>query len=289
MPWTLEEKRRNVHLLTLDPQDGNEPFDQWALMLSDLHWDNPACNRELLRHHLDQALEHDAFIIVVGDFFCAMQGKYDRRSQKVDIRPEHAEGDYLDSLVTTAAEWFEPYKEKLLLLGYGNHETSIMDRHETDLLERLAARLRHTGGITRAGGYQGWIRLRCTAPKKRTCYYTIWYHHGFGGGGPVTQGKIDFNRFGTYVDTDMILCGHVHYKESFPTERVWLNHNEEITVRTMKCLRLGTYKDEFTGKHLGYHIEKGRGPRPLGGYWVRFRVRPRRGDIYAYTTESDRP
>lgn len=31
-----------------------------------------------------------------------------------------------------------------------------------------------------------------------------------------------------------------------------------------------TYKDEFTPAKGGYHMEKGREPRPLGAIWLRF-------------------
>lgn len=238
-----------------------------VLLVSDLHWDNPHCNRELLKRHFDQAVAMNAPIISVGDLYCVMQGKYDKRSNKSDVRPEHQHGDYFDRLVNTAVDWFKPYSKHLVLLGQGNHETSVLARHESCLLDRLASGLRSGGGITRAGGYAGWVRFRITNCGK-TFSTDLWYHHGFGGGGPVTQGKIDFNRYASYVDADVIACGHVHYKETFPMRRAGLTPSFTPTDRTMQCVRLGTYKDEWADGHGGFHIEKGRGPRPLGGYWM---------------------
>ena len=46
--------------------------------------------------------------------------------------------NYLDALVQTAAEWFEPYASIIKVIGYGNHETSILKNCETDLIQRLA-------------------------------------------------------------------------------------------------------------------------------------------------------
>jgi len=46
------------------------------LLRSDVHHDNPKCNQDLERKHLDEAIEYDAPIIDNGDLFCAMQGKW---------------------------------------------------------------------------------------------------------------------------------------------------------------------------------------------------------------------
>lgn len=92
------------------------------LLLSDLHWDNPKTDRVLLKKHLDQAKEKNASILIFGDLFCAMQGKYDPRGSKESVRPEHNVNNYLDALVDTAIEYFTPYKENILFISPGNHE-----------------------------------------------------------------------------------------------------------------------------------------------------------------------
>ena len=45
---------KNVHIFknNFDPKK--------VLLLSDIHWDNPKCDRVLLKRHLDQAMEMDA-------------------------------------------------------------------------------------------------------------------------------------------------------------------------------------------------------------------------------------
>lgn len=79
-----------------------------ALLMSDLHWDNPHCDRALLKKDLEAAKKGGHDIFINGDFFCAMQGKYDGRRSKSEIRPEHNSSHYLDLLVSTAIDWFEP-------------------------------------------------------------------------------------------------------------------------------------------------------------------------------------
>lgn len=266
MNWELIEHDSNIHSVELEyPKE-----ESWALFVSDIHWDNPKCKRELFKRHLDMAVEKGAPVFIIGDFFCAMQGKYDRRSSKGDLRPEHTNGDYFDALVNTAADWLEPYKDYIALIGYGNHETSIRDRHETDLIDRLTAELRNRGGITRAGGYGGWLNFQFTRHKTCRAVIQTYYHHGFGGGGPVTQGYIDFNRYLMQARADIYVAGHVHYRQTATHCISIRNRNNKVKQQQVDWVRCGTYKDEYGTGDSGYHIEKGRGPRPLGGYWCRF-------------------
>lgn len=102
--------------------DCSQKKEHWFLLLGDQHWDNPKCDRVLLKKHLDEALEYDAGILDCGDLFCAMQGAWDPRKSKNDLRPEHQTGDYFDALVRTAADFYEPYAHNIVSLGQGNHE-----------------------------------------------------------------------------------------------------------------------------------------------------------------------
>lgn len=118
--WTFGRVSRNVHRFDIKLPHADNEFR--ALLTSDCHWDNPHCEQDRMKKLFDQALELDAPILDIGDFFCAMQGKYDKRASKSDLRPEHQCSDYLDALVRTAAEWLQPYSKILTLRGEGNHE-----------------------------------------------------------------------------------------------------------------------------------------------------------------------
>lgn len=61
---------------------GGERKEAIYLLISDIHFDNPHCDRALLKRHLDKALDIGATIMIFGDLFCAMQGKYDPRGSK---------------------------------------------------------------------------------------------------------------------------------------------------------------------------------------------------------------
>jgi hypothetical protein len=85
----------------------------------------------------------------------------------------------------------------------------------------------------------------------------------------VTKGVIDYNRIGVYADADVIVCGHTHDKMHVPGMRVSLNDGNVVEQREQHFVRCGSYKDEYADGAGGFHIEKGRPPKPLGAYWMR--------------------
>lgn len=232
------------------------------LLLSDVHWDNPHCRRDLLTLHLEQAAERGAGILIFGDLFCAMQGKYDPRGNKAGIRPEHNVPNYLDALVEDAAKYFAPYKERLLFVSPGNHETSILKRQETDLIARFAKLVG-----CEVGTYAGWVRLVLLRNKFMKAV-NIAYHHGYGGGGPVTKDVIQASRKAVYLpDADVLVSGHTHDRNIFPVARVKLKQSGRQVLSEQIHCKLGTYKDEYTDGN-GWAVEKGMPPKPLGGVWL---------------------
>jgi UDP-2,3-diacylglucosamine pyrophosphatase LpxH len=252
----MKELSRNVHRWDLGL--GHHQF----LLMSDIHWDNPHCDRESLKTHLDRALENDIPVFINGDFFCLMQGKFDPRRNKVDIRPEHNTATYLDDVVHTAVEWFTPYRSILKFIGYGNHETSILRNLETDPLQRFADLMKVQGGEVQVGGYGGWIILRFGDRS-----FKIKYYHGSGGGGPVTKGVIQNQRaMASIHGADAMWMGHVHeaYTMVHTVER--LDKAFNVTHKNVLHIRTPSYKDEYSDGYMHYHVERGRPPKPIGSY-----------------------
>ena len=101
----LELISKNVIRRTYEIKSNEE---KQFFLLSDAHWDNPKCDRETLKKDLDDAVAKGMRILINGDLFCVMQGKYDPRRSKKDIRPEHNVPHYLDAVVEDCAEWFAP-------------------------------------------------------------------------------------------------------------------------------------------------------------------------------------
>jgi len=256
---------RNIHEVTC--QSGQE-----FLLVSDLHWDNPHCDRGLLKNHFDEAVKRNAAIILNGDTYCCMGGKYDRRADKSLIRPEHNTDRYFDAIVDTSVEWFAPYAKNILLIGYGNHETAIIKHGETDLLQRFASTLNYaTGSAVQVGGYGGTIDIRVLHDTIRGVNFVVHYFHGHSGGGAVSRGVIHDQRLLAGTEGyDLTWMGHVHelYYHQNMVHR-YDRSTKTLIQKPIHQLRTATYKEEWDGGYMGFHTERGRGPKPLGGYWLK--------------------
>jgi predicted MPP superfamily phosphohydrolase len=89
----LTKIARNVHSLSLSKEENR------VALLSDIHWDNPKCDREMLKRHLDYCLENQIPVFINGDFFClhagskVIKGEINQTSGLNTIMPK-----YLDSM-----------------------------------------------------------------------------------------------------------------------------------------------------------------------------------------------
>jgi predicted phosphodiesterase len=244
-------------------------WEQWLCIMSDNHHDNKWCDRETERKHLNKALERNALIIVQGDLFCAMQGKYDPRSDMSDIRPEDVTTNYLDSIVNHAGADYSKYAKNILLLSKGNHEGSIEQRHGVSLLSKLQSILNANGGSVYLGGYQGWVRFLFVTNKTKVYSLRYRYHHGGAGiDSPVTRGVIQTARQAVYLpDADIVVNGHNHEGYIVPIKRERLSGKGVKYYDIVWYIRIPGYKMEF-GKD-GWADSKMKSPKPIGCCWVR--------------------
>ena len=257
-----ERTGRNV--LTLRHPVVEPGWTQRYLLIADVHFDNPLCDRRLLRRHLDEARESGAGVMCFGDWFDAMGGRSDPRRSKTGVRDAHNADNYLDLIVDDSAEFLEPYAAHLVMMSDGNHEASIRKNIEVDLLDHLCRRLQ-----VQHMGYSGWVRLMFERPGggDRT-QRRLWFHHGSGGGGPVTRGVIATNRRAAMVsDADIVVSGHIHEAWQVEVPRHGLSNGGHERRSTQLHVSCATYKDDWTLEG-GWHMERGAPPKPLGGWWL---------------------
>lgn len=287
--WSVESMGNSVSRITF------HGHTQWVYLSSDWHWDSVKCYRDKLDEDLKLAKKLDAAVCSFGDHFDCMGGKYDPRSAKHEIRPEFQVGNYFDAVIDEGSSWLAPYTEQMAVISPGNHETAIRKRQETCLTTRLVERLRVMGSPVVQSGYAGWVLVRgkykpegasksnSTGP---TSVYKIWYHHGFGGGGPVTRGVIDFSRMMVDVDADAIVSGHVHQKTLMEATRQRVSAvTGKPSISPVHLVRSSTYKTDSVSD--GWGVEKGMSARPVGGWWLRLRWDAKHTKINA--TFHDRP
>jgi hypothetical protein len=262
---TVKKHAKNIHEIQMDGKQVK------IAMLSDIHWDNPKCDWRLLKRDLDYCLENNIPVMINGDMFCLMQGRGDRRGNKSDIRPEHNNAKYLDSIVETAVEWWSPYAHILTVIGYGNHETAIIKYQETDILQRFVDLLNYRNqSNVFAGGYGGWIIVRQTFDMNVVSTFKIKYFHGSGGGGVVTKGALNLTRaLEMYEDFDVFTMGHIHENAARNDVRDTITCHSKTGYRhdhkQLHLMLTGTYKEEYGDGSKGWHVERGAPIKPSGG------------------------
>lgn len=249
----------------------SKTLDQKFLLSADRHWDNTQSNHRLQKKHLDQAVKYGAGVFDFGDLFCAMQGKHDKRSNKSRLDVDHKSEDYLDRLVETAADFFEPYAKSVIMMAMGNHEVGVVEKHETNLTNSLVRELNTRAGTAiYNGGYSGWVVFRFV-DRKTEIVKKLWYIHGYGGGGPVTRGVIQTNRKAVYLpDSDIVVTGHVHEEWKMQIARIRLDQNNRVMHDSQLHIQVPTYKDEYEDGYGGWHVVTGRPPKPIGAVWLHF-------------------
>ena len=263
---------RNLHRIDVKGKETK------LAVFSDLHWDNPKCDRKQLKSHLDYCKSNNIPIFINGDFFCLMQGKYDPRRSKKDILPEHNKANYIDAVIEDAVDYFTPYAHLFTVIGYGNHETSIIKNLETDPLQRFVDLLNYTAkSNVFTGGYGGWLVYSIKTPSAKMSK-RIKYFHGSGGGGIVTKGAINLTRaLESYEGMDVFLLGHIHENWCRNDVRDSVEYNQgkhtyELKQKHVHHAITGTYKEEYQDGAFGWHIERGAPPKITGGRILTFNM-----------------
>lgn len=257
MNWI--QHHRNIHSLEFSEKKIR------TLQISDVHYDSTKCDRKLLDKHMK-----DCDVVVInGDWFDLMGGKYDPRSTYGMIRPEYKNCNYLDRVIEDSYEYLKQF-DIPIFIGRGNHETNILKRLHTDPIDRLVQLLKTAGSKVVAGGYSGWLVYRHRYSKgQHTARYVQHYHHGYGGNAPRSKGvlKVDLN-MKRVPDADLITRGHDHNKWHMPQVVERLSQRTMTTEKVqVDNLQTGSYK-MMTDGFGGWEVEKGFDQPVMGGYFV---------------------
>jgi predicted phosphodiesterase len=242
--------------------------ERYFLFISDVHLDSVHCDRGKLKEHLDLALERNAPVFIFGDLLDLMQGKYDPRSNKADLNPKYNTARYIDEVIKDVVEFLTPYKSVLAFYSPGNHETSVEKRIEYGIVDKICYQLEMS-----QGNYSGYIYCRFFAylEEGTKVPLIIGYHHGYGGGGPVTRDSIQTARKAVYLpDANVVISGHTHDRWIIPITRNRISRYGE-SIDQQWHIKTGTYQNapiDFNG----YAIEKGLAPKSGAGIWMKYTI-----------------
>ena len=252
------------------PMRRRAAWEHWVLLLSDVHFDSIKCDRELLQKHLKEAKNRAASIVSTGDFFDLMQGKLDPRQAKDALREEYLAENYLDAVIDDAAAFLRPYADYIVMMGDGNHETSVRKRLETCPTSRLLQEL--CGGRKHKiahGHYAGWLRFNFVEERGPQRYQSLLhYHHGSG-----LKSKMSHHRRGMICpDADIFTYGHFHEFWFDYVARYRLSADNVVRQDSQLHLGIPGYKDDVKEGAGGWAIEKNLAPQPRGAWWLRYRL-----------------
>lgn len=272
-PFVVSRKAPNI--FTVNWKTKSNDWTGWVLLRSDAHHDSPHSDHDMQKRHLDLAIKRGAAIIDCGDVFDLMQGKWDPRRSKFECRPEFAtSGDYLDKVINNTADFLAPYSSNFVCIGRGNHEQSVMKNLETDVTERLCARMSGISGKNVwSSGYGGYVIFKVDYCG-RSCNLILKHYHGTGGGGEMSKGTLSVVRDAAKFDpnSDIIAEGHIHELWMLSLERerlVTQNGVYKIETKPQYHLRCGSYKDEHGSGYAGWSVEKNMPPKSKGAWWVK--------------------
>jgi UDP-2,3-diacylglucosamine pyrophosphatase LpxH len=249
--------------------------------LSDLHLDSPYTDLKKLKKLFDDAQKNQYKIVIIGDLLDVMGGKYDRRTTKGDIKPEHNTDNYINSVCESAADFLAPYIDDILLITAGNHEREIDKRMECYLLEFIDLYLHKKTGksINWTQDYAGYIRLHGKRRNSQdSCPTTIFYNHGKDGNATMSFGVLNVKRNAAVIDADIIVMGHIHKNFSLPLNRLYLTNRGVIKVKEQLHLQLGTSKESKGTDYFG--ARKGFDPASTSFYDVDFYLKCNENGIY---------
>ena len=248
------EKQNDTLVIDLGKFKVNE--QKSVAFISDVHFDNKECDRKALKRILDKCKEKKIPIIIGGDFFDAMGAKHDPRSSKKDILPQYCNGTYFDAIVDDAVEFLKPYNELIQCIMKGNHEISVEQRQEIDLIKNLVNRLNVNIIV---GSYNNWIKYVCHLGKDHRIK-THFHTHGAGGNSPVTRGVIGVNRRAVLYDADIISSEHLHSTWEMVNTITYIDQNGNLKTKDQLHFQTSTFKakDEWAEN-------KGFGKSPICG------------------------
>jgi UDP-2,3-diacylglucosamine pyrophosphatase LpxH len=209
--------------------------------LFDIHYGNALCDVRALKDFLADS-DDKTYFIGGGDWMDSIIVT-DKRYRK-SIDPFDSE-EIVDEQIDGLYNILEPYKDRILSCGEGNHEDTIVKKCGTNPSKRLAEKL----GVPYTG-YSCFFKINLTENGGRGRTVVIYLHHGYGGGSR-TQGA-DLTKYAKTIasyDADIYLYGHTHKLQSDEIPRLGIVGNKLVSKPKILVV-CGTFK-----KSLGLNNE----------------------------------
>jgi len=246
----------------------------------DLHYGIKNSDVNSFIKEMKEAKERNARIILIGDIFDSIFPYGDKRWNPSLLIPELRERDDAPiHAVSLMASILKPFAKNINVIGMGNHEASVLKYLGIDMIKLLTMTLNHflDGHKILYGGYTGYLGYRFKIKSGGSMkVFKILYHHGSGGGSPVTKGMIDVNRKETNWNYDLFVFGHKHHcfaVRDVTISPVFRKDNQGYILSTdNRAIQTGAfyrnYPENSNTDLASYEEIKQHSPKPIGGVFV---------------------
>lgn len=219
-------------------------------LFSDVHFDSPDCDRETLKKHFDFCKKDGRYILINGDWFDAIIMGDKKRSVAHLI--ENTDNQ-LNKKLEESYEFLKPYQDRILFMGRGNHEESIIKYNGIDMLQMLTTML-NMGQEHKVlyGNYVNFLRFTFKGASRNERHYDIFAHHGCGGSAPATKGMLDFNTIAKGINADLIWIGHKHQALiDYSAPVMHIDRNGDVVLKNRQCIETPSYQK---GRTIDYNV-----------------------------------
>jgi hypothetical protein len=231
----------------------------------DVHYGSKNCDIKELDRYLEDS-DENTYFMGGGDLLDSIVVTDPRYSKSSDGMKSAA---IIDEQVEGLLERIEPYKDRIIGLGRGNHEDVIIRKCGTDPIARMCEALE-----CKYLGLSGLIRFILSDNGNCGRTVIIRWHHGWGGGSRTQGADITkFSKDTMHWDADLFLYGHVHKKQSDRVPRLGLSGSKLISKPKLIGICgtfLRTYSDTIDSS---YSELKGYPPTEIGGLTVNIKPR----------------
>lgn len=269
-------KKKRIEMILSEFRFEYKTNDVFRLMiLSDLHFQNPESDIDKLKKDLYSIKDDDnAYIIGNGDWFDAIAVTDPRYSKQSDGTKSAA---IINESISMLRCVLDPYKEKILGIGIGNHEAKYIKKCGADPTLLLCELLSSDTHKIKHLGYSAVARFtfdHFSGGKIRSFVY--YQHHGWGGG-TTTEGYsiTKYAKHAKHWRAALHVYGHDHQKvfKELPSRLSLAQNSLSWNEEKEHLVLSGSYlKTLNTGNYPTYSEEKGMHPTPLGCVVVSLKV-----------------
>lgn len=231
-------------------------------LFSDLHIGADDVDMKTMRRDLSQAADEDRRFNFNGDvaeLIIPSDRKRFTASKLISNRD-----DVINETLEMAFKELKPYADFIDVIGTGNHEDTPAKYNGFDFIGALVMLLNRERSKTlpaiHRATYQGYVQYKMKPTTKKTTVspFTIYHHHGAGGGAPVTKGMIDFNRMVYSHIADLYWMGHKHTAiQDNGIMRDGLNMVGNYVKKNSKAVVTPGYKTHEIDTSKGYRVRYG--------------------------------